>query len=224
MVRFVVFAALVSSGLLAATPQSQASQQPPDTSLRFDPVTGEPLAPVSIPAFDPLTGLPVEAPPEKQLPRFDPVTGELIPALLAPAVTTPATAGTTILTESSIIARARFDARRHHSGADWALAGGLLGAGAMVAGGIVGVIYTYSFGGFLLGVVVGAVPAPLLFSSFPVSVPETPQFEETAPGQRETYRQTFIGESRGLRAWSVFKGELAVVAIGVGLLLLSFGL
>ena len=110
MVKFAVLAFLLSSGLVAASSESQASPQPPDTTLRFDPVTGEPLAPASTPAFDPLTGLPVEEPPEKQLPRFDPVTEELIPALSAPVVSTPPTVGTTRFTEQSIIALARADA------------------------------------------------------------------------------------------------------------------
>ena len=42
MVRFVVFAFLLSHGLLAVTSESQSSQQPPDTTLRFDPETGLP--------------------------------------------------------------------------------------------------------------------------------------------------------------------------------------
>ena len=82
----------------------------------------------------------------------------------------------------------------------------------MVAGGIVGLITTYSFDGFLVGVAVGALPAPLLLSIFPVSVPESPQLEDAASGQREIYRQTFISESRGLRAKSVTAGELLMVA------------
>lgn len=117
MVKFAVLAFLLSSGLVAATTQSQSRQQPPDTTLRFDPITGEPLAPTA--AFDPLTGLPAEVPTEKRPPRFDPETGGLIPALPAPAVTPPSTVGTTRMTEQSIIALARADARRHYSGDAW---------------------------------------------------------------------------------------------------------
>lgn len=71
-----------------------------------------------------------------------------------------------------------------------------------------------------MGAAVGAIPVPLLISLRPVSVPEPPQLEDAAPGQREVYRQTFIGESRILRGRSVFIAELVAVAVGGGLLLL----
>ena len=97
---FTVAALAVAPWVLMA-PLSGASPitaiQPPDTTLRFDPVTGEPLTPhlspafdpltglplipAPAPAFDPLTGLPVEAEPETPAPaptRFDPVTGETL--------------------------------------------------------------------------------------------------------------------------------------------------
>ena len=175
MVRFVVSAVLLSSGLLAATPQGQSSEQSPDTL------------------------------------RSDPATGELIPAQAAPAVTTPPTVDTTRLTEQSIIALARADARRHHD--VLALGFGLLGAGAMLTGGIVGGTYTFSIFGFMAGVAVGALPVPALLSSFRVSVPESPQLENAAPGKRESYRQTFISESRRLRRITVVRTELVVGAI-----------
>ena len=171
----------------------------------WEPIQVEPLR------IDLETGLPVEKPPEKQPPRFDSETGELIPVLPAPAVTTPSTVGTTKLTEQSIIALARADARSRHTGGAWEIGGVLLGAPAMLAGGIVGLVTTYSFPGFLVGVAVGVLPVPLLLSSFPVSVPETPQLEDAAPGQRAIYRQTFIRESRRLRRTSAFKAELVLV-------------
>ena len=115
---------------------------------------------------------------------------------------------------------ARADARRRYTGDAWALGGGLLGGGAMFVGGIIGLITTYDFIGVMLGVGAGALPAPLLLSLLPLSVSETPQLEDAAPGQRVIYRQTFIAESRKLRARSVFIAELVAVAVGGGLLLL----
>lgn len=128
------------------------------------------------------------------------------------------------MTEQSIIALPRADARRRHSGDAWGVGGGLLGAGAMFVGGIFGLITTYSDPGFLVGVAVGPLPVPLLFSLLPVSVHESPQLEDATPAQRAIYRQTFIAETRILRGRSVFKAESVAVAIGGGLLpLLIFG-
>ncbi|MCH7497802.1 MAG: hypothetical protein IH971_08125 [Candidatus Marinimicrobia bacterium] len=126
------------------------------------------------------------------------------------------------MTEQSIIALARADARRRHSGDAWGVGGGLLGAGAMFVGGIFGLITTYSDPGFLVGVAVGPLPVPLLFSLLPVSVPEPPQLEDAAPGQREVYRQTFIGESRRLRRTSAFKAELGALILVGGFFVLIF--
>ena len=67
----------------------------------------------------------VHHPPDTTL-GSDPETWELIPALPAPGVTTQPTVGTTRLTEQSIIALARADARRHRG---LALVGGRWPAG-----------------------------------------------------------------------------------------------
>ena len=186
MVRLVVVALVLSSGLLAVTSEGQSTQQPPDTTLRFGPDTGE-----------------------------------LIPAQPAPAATTPPAAGTTRLTEQSTIALARADARRRHSGLAWVLGGGLLGAGAMGAGGGMVLSFTGSFGGYLLGGAVGASSVPLVVSLLPVSVPEPPQLEDATPGQRVIYRQVFVHESRKLRRTSVIKTELVIAGGFLFLLLMG---
>ena len=185
IVRLVVVAFLLATGLLAAPPQSQSTQQLPDTTRASDPETGG-----------------------------------LIPALSAPAVITPPTVGTTSLTEQSIIALARADARRRHSGLAWGFGGGLMGAGAMGASGGMVLSFTGSFGGYLVGGAVGALPVPLLASLMKVSVPESPQLEDATPGQRVIYRQVFIPESRKLRRTSVINAEL-VIAGGFLLLILA---
>ncbi len=79
MVIFVVIALILSHGLLAATPQSQSSQQQPDT-LRLDPETGltvvkETQLDTTL-RFDPESGLPLqESSVQPPLPRTSPEPG-----------------------------------------------------------------------------------------------------------------------------------------------------
>ena len=180
-----------------------------------EPIQAEPLG------IDLGTGLPLEEPPEKQPPRFDPKTGELIPARPVPAISKPPTRGTTRIAQQRIIALALADARRHQSDRAGDFGAALLGAGAVVGGAIFGAITTDSFPGFLLGAAVGSLAVPLMHSLNPVSIPPSPQLEDAAPDQRETYRQTYIGEARKLRGLSVFKAELVLLAsVAGGLMLL----
>lgn len=202
MVRFVVVALLLSSCLLAVTSEGQSTQQPPDTSMRFDPVTGGPLAPASTPVFHP-------------------DTGELIPAQPAPAVTTPPTVGTTKFTQQGITALARGDARRYHKGRAWLTGGGLLGAVTMFCCGLAGI--NYPFPGIIIGAGVGALIVPVAVSYAPVTVPAFEQLPEASLAQLELYRQTYIAESRRLRANDVVIGELVLGALeGVYVLYLFY--
>ena len=89
----------------------------------------------------------------------------------------------------------------------------------MMTVGVYGFFTINSFSGFLVGFAVGALPVPLLLSGLPVRVPETPQLEDAAPGQRDLYQQTFIGESRRHRRTSVLKAELAIVGAFMFLIL-----
>ena len=138
--------------------------------------------------------------------------------VVQPPDTTEQALGRIELTEQSIIALARADARRYHKGWDWVLGGGLLGAGPIGVGAIVGGETYRSLAGFVLGFAVGALPVPLAVLIFPVSVPDSPQLEDAPPGQRELYQKTFIAESRDLRVNSIAIGEVIIGGVSTALL------
>ena len=127
--------------------------------------------------------------------------------------------GRSELTQQRIIALARADAWRYHKELAWGAGGGLLGVGAMVIGGIFGLLVSESSIGLLIGVGVGAYTVPAKLSSFPVYVPESSALNDATQDQREIYQQAFTAESRRLRRNTVIIGELALGALAGGALI-----
>ena len=186
MVRFAVFAVLLTSGLAAATSSSQATLQPPDTTVGSDPESGELIPSLPAPAVT-----------------------------TAPTVGSTRLTEQSIIALARMDAGLRhyryaliWEIGGGLAGV-WATGiGGVLGF--YYTNSFLENIGPGTVSGILLGAAVGALSVPLVVSLLPVSVPETPQLEDAAPDQREIYRQTFIGESRSLRKNSVATGERVI--------------
>lgn len=194
----------------------QASR--PDT-LRFDPVTGEPLAPAPAPAFDPLTGLPVEAQPEVE-PAPEPVSPAPARSVPAAEPTPKPPAGKSALSSfTSVMRRARLDARTYHERTIWVLGGGtLIGAGGL-AGGLLGAVVTESGIGFLGGAALGALGTMELLARSRVAVPVPQQWQADAQ-LRQRYEAAYRQQMQSLRRRSMGAGVLIVPVAFFGAILI----
>lgn len=203
------------------SPPLVSAESPP---AKLDPTTGKPVEQEPASEIDPETGLPIV--PEKEVPetvRIDPLTGQLITTIEPePEKARPR------LSAAQIEALAKTEARRNHKGARWAFGGGLVEAGGIIGGGILGAMVTESFLGFLVGAGGGGFLMVNGLTKDETDVPVPPQLAGASVEQLNTYRQAYTKETKHLRMRSIVGGALGWMllfpVLMLGFLLLMFGI